>query len=255
MIVQNTISKLNLFQIESFDSWVCYFEEPQKKICWMSQQGIEKSIFRVSFGIDFDIMTTMILQNTILRFKIFQIESVNSWVYYFGDTRKTIMLNVTARNRVIFWIEFEIMTAMILQNTISTFQLFYFKSFDSWARCFGKQEKKICWMSQQGTEKRFFRVIFWIGFGIMTAMILQNTNSRFTLFFRECYFGKPRKKKSVEYCSKKWRRAFSELSFELAVSLWLHWFWKKQFPDLIYLKLNILIAKWVIWRATKKKTF
>ena len=44
----------------------------------MWQQGIEKSIFRVSFGIDFDIMTTMNLQNTILRFKIFQIESVNS---------------------------------------------------------------------------------------------------------------------------------------------------------------------------------
>ena len=46
----------------------------------------------------------------------------------------------------------------------------------------------------------------------------------------------------------------TELSFKLAAALWLHWFWK-QFPDLIYFKLNILIAKWVIWRATKKKLF
>ena len=41
--------------------------------------------------------------------------------------------------------------------------------------------KKMCWMSQQGTEKSIFRVIFWIGFGIRAAMILQNTITRFNL--------------------------------------------------------------------------
>ena len=40
----------------------------------MSQQGIEKTIFRVSFQIDFEIMTTMILENTISRFNVFQLK-------------------------------------------------------------------------------------------------------------------------------------------------------------------------------------
>ena len=41
-------------------------------------------------------------------------------------------------------------------------------------------KKKICWLSQQRTEKSIFRVIFRIGFDVINAMILQNT-SRFTL--------------------------------------------------------------------------
>ena len=119
-------------------------------------------------------------------------------------------------------------------------------------------QKQICGMSQQGTEKTFFKGILWNGVGVMTAMILQNTISRLKLFWIEtfddgvCYFGEPRAKKSVEYRSKDWRKAFSELYFESAVALWLHWFCKKQFPDSIYVKLNILIAEWVIWRATKE---
>ena len=149
----------------------------------------------------------------------------------------------------------DIMTAMILQKTISRFNLFHINvMIAEWVILESQNIKNLFKVAARNREVNF-QISFWIDFDIMTAMILQNTSSRFTLFFRECYFGKPRKKKSVEYCSKKWRRAFSELSFELAVALWLHWFWKKQFPDLIYFKLNILIAKWVIWRATKKKTF
>ena len=62
------------------------------------------------------------------------------------------------------------------------------------------------------------------------------------------------KRKSEECRSKKKRSAFSELSFELALALWLQWFFKIQFPDSIYIKLNILIAEWVISRETKKKS-
>ena len=49
MILQKTISRFNFFRFESFDSWVCYFGEPQKKMCWMSQQGTEKTISEIYF--------------------------------------------------------------------------------------------------------------------------------------------------------------------------------------------------------------
>ena len=65
----------------------------------MWQQGTEKSIFRGIFRIDFDIMTTMILQNTISRFNSFRIESFDSGVCYFGELRKKNLLNVAAKNR------------------------------------------------------------------------------------------------------------------------------------------------------------
>ena len=128
MILQNTNSRFNLFLIASFDSWVCWLGEPRKKICWLSQQGTEKSIFRVIFPISFYVITTMILQNTNFRFNLFRIES-----------------------------------------------------FDSRVCCLGEPRKKICWLSQQRTEKSIFRVIFRIGFDVINAMILQNTISRFTL--------------------------------------------------------------------------
>ena len=84
MILQNTISRLNFFRIEKFESGVCYFGKLQKKIYWMSQQGTEKRIFRVIFRIGFGIMTAMILKNTISRFNLFRIESFDSWVCYLG---------------------------------------------------------------------------------------------------------------------------------------------------------------------------
>ena len=62
----------------------------QKKLCWLSQQGTEKSIFRVIFRIGFDVIITMILQNTNSRFSFFRIESVDSWVCYLGEPRKKI---------------------------------------------------------------------------------------------------------------------------------------------------------------------
>ena len=90
----NTISTFNLFRIECFDSGVCYFG----KFCWMFQQGTEKSIIKVIFRIGFGIMTAMILQNTISRFNLFQIESLDSWVLLRRATKKNL-LNVWARNR------------------------------------------------------------------------------------------------------------------------------------------------------------
>ena len=99
MILQNTIFRLHLFWIESFDSGVWYVGELWKQICWMSQQGTEKSVFRVIFRIGFGIMTAMILQNAISSFNSFRIERLDSGVCYFGELRKKKLLNVPARNR------------------------------------------------------------------------------------------------------------------------------------------------------------
>ena len=172
-------------------------------MCWMSQQEAEKSIFRVIFRVDFDIMTVMIVQSTISRFNLFWIESFDSGLCYFGELRK-----------------------------------------------------QICWMLQQGTEKNVFRVIFWIGFGIRTEMILQNTISRFNLFrfesfdSGECYstLENYENKRSKEH-----RIAFSELSFELALALGQQWFCKTLFPDSTYFDWKFWYLSVLLWRATKRK--
>ena len=104
---------------------VCYLGELRKKICWMSQQGAEKIIFRVIFPIGVGTMT-----------------------------------------------------AMILQNTISRFNLFWIESFDN----LESHETKICWMSQQITEKRIFKVIFWIGFMVIFFITVQRNTLSYQNF-------------------------------------------------------------------------
>ena len=102
----------------------------------MPQQRTEKSIFRAIFRIDFEIMTTMIVQipfpdSTSFELKVLIPECVTLEIH-----GKKNLLNVAARKdksifRVIFRIDFGIMTTMILQNTISRFNLFRIGSFDS----------------------------------------------------------------------------------------------------------------------------
>ena len=84
--------------------------------------------------------------------------------------------------RVIFRIGFDIITTMTLQNHISRFKLCPIESFASWV-CYFKEplKTKNWWMSQQRTENSFLRVIFLIGFDIITTMILKNNISRFNL--------------------------------------------------------------------------
>ena len=113
---------------------------------------------------------------------------------------------------------------MILQNTNSRFNLFRIESFDSRVCYLGEPWRKICWLSQQGTEKRIFRLIFRIGFDIITTVVLQNTISRFNFFqiaslIADCVSLVSHEKKSVDCRSKEQRRAFSELSFEMGLLL------------------------------------
>ena len=79
---------LTSFKLKDLIAECATLESYDKQICSISQQGTEKSIFRVIFQIGFSIMTAMILQNTITRFNLFQIERFDSWVCYFGVPRK-----------------------------------------------------------------------------------------------------------------------------------------------------------------------
>ena len=46
----------------------------------VERRSMEQSIYRVNFQIRFDIMTTMIVQNSIFRTNLFRIESFGSWL-------------------------------------------------------------------------------------------------------------------------------------------------------------------------------
>ena len=168
MILQNTISRNNFFQIESFDGWVCYFRELQEKICWISQHGTEKSSFRVISWIGLGIMTAMILLNTISRFNFFGIERFHCWVCYFQKLWRLIYICYSKEQRKAFFrVIFRIGFSNITANTISWFNFF---------GCRSKEQKRA-----------FFRVIFQIGFGIMTRMFLQKTISGLNFFRIESF--------------------------------------------------------------------
>ena len=70
------------------------------------------------------------------------------------------------------------------------FNLFRIESLNSLVCYFREPWKnKVCWMLHQGTVKSVFRVIFWIGFNIITLMILQNNIkiSRLNLYRSKCF--------------------------------------------------------------------
>ena len=76
------------FELQVLIAKCVTLESHFKKNCWMSQQRTEKSILRVIFRINFDIMITMILQKTIFRFNLFQfLKSFDIWVLLWGAKR------------------------------------------------------------------------------------------------------------------------------------------------------------------------
>ena len=111
--------------------------------------------------------------------------------------------------------------------------------------------KKMCWMSQQGTEKSIFREIFCFGCDVIMTIILQNTIFTFNLFEMEsfdnclCYVGNKQRSFWI-FCK------LSVLSFELASTLSLHWSCKIPFPDSTHFKLKVLIAECVTLKHHEK---
>ena len=247
MILQNTISRFNLFRIESFDSGVCYFGGLRQQICWMSQQGTQNSVFRVIFRIGFSIRTAMILQNTISRFNLFRIESFDSGVCSFGELKKIfcwLSQQETEKSifRVIFQIGFGIMTTMILQKTISRFNFFQFESFDSWVCYFGEPQKKMCWMSHQGTEKTISEIYFELALALWLQWFCKlpfpdSTSFELKVLIADCVTLNSREKTCVECFSKEQRRAFLELSFNWII----HYDWNDY-----HFQIQ-LISNWKFW--------
>ena len=96
---KSVIPDSTYFELKVLRAECVSLESHKKKICWLSQQGTEKSIFRVIFRIGFNVITLMILQNTNSRFNLFLIASFDSWVCWLGEPRKKNLLTVAARNR------------------------------------------------------------------------------------------------------------------------------------------------------------
>ena len=159
--------------------------------------------FQIIFWIEFDIMTAMILQNTISSFNLFLIESFNSRVCYFGELKKNLLI-VAARNR-------EENLQSFLSNwllhydcnnsakNISRFNFFELKVLIAECVTLESRENK-CVECFRNIEEHFQSYLLnWIWHYDYNDYV--NTVSRFKLFWIEsfdsylCYFGDQRKKK------------------------------------------------------------
>ena len=86
---------------------------------------------------------------------------------------------------------------------------------------------------------------------IVTTMILQNNISIFNFcpiesFYRWVhYFGEPKQQKQYWLSQQGIEHSFFILSFEMALTLSLHWFHKKTILDSTYVQLKVFVAECV----------
>ena len=155
MILKNTSSSFNLFQIESFDTWVCYQGEPQ--ICWMSQQGTENSVFTLILWICFDFITIMILQNTNTKFNLLWIKSVYSWVYYPGEHKKICWVLQQEPEKSIFKLDLMLLLQWFCKTPLPDSTYFEFKTLIPWCATLDshKKEKKMLTVAAKIGEEHF----------------------------------------------------------------------------------------------------
>ena len=145
--MQNTIFRISLFQIQCFESLTCSLGEPKKIICWTSQQRNAQSIFRVIFCIRIDIIITIIMQNTIFRINLFQIQCFESLTCSLEEPKKkSVEPHSREQNRAYLELSFEyrfgIITPVILQNIIFADSLLRIENFNCWMCPFGEPKKK-----------------------------------------------------------------------------------------------------------------
>ena len=113
---------------------------------------------------------------------------------------------------------------------------------------FGGPRKKICWMSKEGTESPFWELSFEVASSLSLQWFCKlsfpdSTFVEFKALVAECVTLEGIEKKSVECRSKEQRSQFSELSFELALTLSHQWFCKTPFPDSTFVEFKVLIAE------------
>ena len=134
----------------------------------------------------FDMVTTISLQNNNSRFNLSRFANCDSCVLPWRATKK--ILSVTAGNRNKHFQSYLSDWLWCYQSNDSAkyyFQIHLTSNWKFWelsVLAWKATKKKIYWLSQQETENSNFRVIFWIGFDVANAMILQNAISRFIYF-------------------------------------------------------------------------
>ena len=137
-VLDSTFSKLKVLYLSVFS------RRATRKICWMSQQGTEKSIFRVIFQISFDVITTMILQNTNTKFNLLWIKSVYSWVYYPGEHKKICWVSQQEPEKSIFKLDLMLLLQWFCKTPLPDSTYFEFKTLIPWCATLDshKKEKK-----------------------------------------------------------------------------------------------------------------
>ena len=244
MILQNTISRFNLFWIESFDSWVCYYGETWKKSVERRSKKQRSPFSELSFELTLTLWIQWFckipfqdLTSFELKVLIVQCATLES------QKKKSVECQSKENGRAFSEFSFKLALPLWLQwfckipfPDSTSFELNVLI-----AECVNLEshKKEICWVMQQGTEISIFRVIFQIGFSIMTstAMIRQTTITRFNLFWIEsfdswmCYFGEQRIK--------------SEVHFQ---SYLLNWLWHYAYNDSAKYNFHIqLLSNWKFW--------
>ena len=189
----------------------------------------------------------MILQNTISRFNFFRIASlIAECVSLVSHEKKSVDCRSKEQRRA-FQSHLSDRLWKYQCNDSAKYH-FQIQLLSNWKFCFlsvllwRATKKKICGLSQQGTEKSIFREIFRIGCDVIMTMILQNTIFTFNLFEMEsfdncfCYIGNKQRLFWI-FCK------LSVLSFKLALTLSWHWSCKLPFPYSTYFELKVLKAE------------
>ena len=108
----------------------------------------EKSTVRVRTT--FNVVTKVILQNTISSQKI--------WKLTVSSREKPFERRSREKSRAYSELSYELVSKILFKRLCANYQfrivLFSIESFDSWLCLLGK-EKTICWMAQQGTSRAY----------------------------------------------------------------------------------------------------
>ena len=97
----------------------------------------------------FNIITTMIVQNTTFTANFVPIEKFDGWSFSLGDVQKKFCWTayqgtVQGKCRVILRNGIDIITTKIVQNTTFTTNFVPIERFDDWKYPLGDKQKKIC---------------------------------------------------------------------------------------------------------------
>ena len=159
---------------------------------------------------------------------------------------------------VIFRIGFDVIMTLTLQNTISRFKLFRIASFGSCVLLWRATKKNLLNVAAKNIEEHVQSYISnWLWhydcndsakYHFQIQLILNWKFWELSVSLRRAT-----QKRLLNVAAKEQWIAFSELSFELALALWLQWSCKIPFPDSTSFDLKVLISECVTLESHKTK--